>query len=612
MDIELYNDDCFNVFPQIEEKSVDLFVLDLPYNQTACSWDKDIIPLDKMWEHIKRIMKPNGIVIHFCTAKFGYRLIHSNPKWFRYDLIWKKSRKVGFLSANKMPLRQHENIYLFKPEGGTYNPQKTEGKEIKMKRKNTKQDIVYGANINLPDESIYKDRHPTSIIDHENMYIFKAEQGTYNPQKTEGKPYSNGGIQKTNVYGEGKGYKGKKKGVTERLPTSIVDHENLYIFKPEQGTYNPQKTEGKPYFRAAHKYKSDSNDAYGMNERTEHSNATGERHPTSIIDHENIYLFKPEQGTYNPQKTTGHKTRDRSQNKKRNDKIVYGELKNGNNTDDTRHPASIIEQKDLGMIEGGYYRGEGKKPFKRMPAHPTERHPTSVIEHENLYVFSNKNEYNEENEKLKFDKNKILVDYSKKVFEYIGKTKKQIIKDVPYSDHFFRWSRGNFNLPTEATYANLIALYHLDEMPEFIPYETLKEMWEKESETTYNPQKTEGKPYKTIGKGEVGVYKKKRINNENKGDRHPTSLIDYDGDSILIYKNPHKTIHRTQKPVELCEWLIKTYSNEGDTVCDFTMGSGTVGVACYNTKRKFIGIEKDAEIYDLAEKRIADKIFENS
>lgn len=249
MDIDLYNDDCFNVFPQIEDNTVDLFVLDLPYNQTACSWDKDIIPLDEMWKHIKRIMKPNGIVIHFCTAKFGYKLIHSNPKWFRYDLIWKKSRKVGFLSANKMPLRQHENIYLFKPK-----------------------------------------------------------QGTYNPQKTEGKPY---------------------KGVNK---------------------WNTTK----------------DNECYG---------------------------------------------------------------------------------------------------------------------------------------------------YTRCQDEYII---------------------------------------------------------------------------------------------ENKGDRHPTSLIDYDGDSILIYKNPHKTIHRTQKPVELCEWLIKTYSNEGDTVMDFTMGSGTVAVAAMNTKRKFIGVEKDPEIYEKVEQRLTD------
>ena len=128
--MELYNDDCFNVFPFIDDKTIDLFVLDLPYGQTACKWDT-CIDLEEMWTEIKRIMKPNAVILFYCTTKFGYKLIQSNEKWFRYDLIWKKSRKVGFLSANKMPLRQHENVYVFKDKGGTYNPQKTEGKPYK-------------------------------------------------------------------------------------------------------------------------------------------------------------------------------------------------------------------------------------------------------------------------------------------------------------------------------------------------------------------------------------------------------------------------------------------------------------------------------------------------
>lgn len=95
-DVILYNENCFDVFPKIEDKSINLFVLDLPYGQTACKWDT-VIDLEQMWKHIKRIMKPNALIVFFCTAKFGYTLIHSNPKWFKYDLIWKKSRKVGFL-----------------------------------------------------------------------------------------------------------------------------------------------------------------------------------------------------------------------------------------------------------------------------------------------------------------------------------------------------------------------------------------------------------------------------------------------------------------------------------------------------------------------------------
>ena len=380
--MELYNDNCFNIFPEIKDNHVDLFVLDLPYankkfgNCTACKWDTPI-DLEKMWKEIKRIMKPNGVVIHFCNTKFGFTLIESNPKWFRYDLIWKKSRKVGFLSANKMPLRQHENIYIF-----------------------------------------------------------------------------------------------------------------------------------------------------------------------------------------------------------------------SNEEDDT----DIV-------------------------------------------------------------RNKELREYSKKVFDYINTSKKDIINKLGQGlDHFFRYSSSQFSLPIEENYNKLIEEFNIDKMENFKPYAEMKDL---EELTIYNPQKTEGKPYKTNGKGKCGIYDSKRIDNENKGDRHPTSIIEMEPDheniyifkdkggtynpqktegkpyksreriegegvyikdtykrtatedtskrhpsSILEYKNPHKTIHPTQKPVDLIEWLIKTYSNENDVVMDFCMGSGTTGVASKNLNRKFIGVEMNKEIYDSAYKRI--------
>ena len=164
--ITIYNDDCFKIFNKIGDKTIDLFLLDLPYNQTACKWDI-MIDLDKMWVEIKRMMKPNAIIVFFTTTKFGYKLIQSNEKWFRYDLVWEKSRKVGFLSANKMPLRQHEMIYIFKKEQGTYNPQKTEGKPYKCKQ--GQQTNLYG--IEDKEKVITKnegDRHPTSIVKFNN------------------------------------------------------------------------------------------------------------------------------------------------------------------------------------------------------------------------------------------------------------------------------------------------------------------------------------------------------------------------------------------------------------------------------------------------------------
>ena len=170
--MDIHNLACFEYFKKVDDKSVNLFVLDLPYTTTnwgkttACKWDTPI-DLEKMWVEIKRIMKNNAIIIFFCNTKFGFNLIQSNQKWFKYDLIWKKSRKVGFLSANKMPLRQHENIYIFKKEGGTYNSQLEEGEphnRHKYKGHNTT-DTYYNVSLPFNVKENKGTRHPTSILE---------------------------------------------------------------------------------------------------------------------------------------------------------------------------------------------------------------------------------------------------------------------------------------------------------------------------------------------------------------------------------------------------------------------------------------------------------------
>jgi len=117
----------------------------------------------------------------------------------------------------------------------------------------------------------------------------------------------------------------------------------------------------------------------------------------------------------------------------------------------------------------------------------------------------------------------------------------------------------------------------------------------------YNPQLTVGKPYtqKRSGKDDTGDNYgaiKERTDTVNDGTRKPISILKFDRQTGL---------HPTQKPVALMEYLIKTYTNEGMTVLDNCMGSGTTGVACVNTNRNFIGIEQDAGYYEIASKRIA-------
>ena len=115
---------------------------------------------------------------------------------------------------------------------------------------------------------------------------------------------------------------------------------------------------------------------------------------------------------------------------------------------------------------------------------------------------------------------------------------------------------------------------------------------------TYNPQKTTGhKPYtRKTDLSVCEIYRQKRTGGSGDDTRYPRSVqkIGYDKDKY----------HRTQKPVALCEWLIKSYSNEGDTILDFTMGSGSTGVACKNTQRNFIGIEMNEQIFNIAQERI--------
>ena len=119
-----------------------------------------------------------------------------------------------------------------------------------------------------------------------------------------------------------------------------------------------------------------------------------------------------------------------------------------------------------------------------------------------------------------------------------------------------------------------------------------------EDQPVYYPQMTSGKPYSVKRKLGGEIYgKEKLIETKNNGTRYPINILNFNRD----LKN---RLHPTQKPVKLIEYLIKTYTNEGETVVDFCFGSGTTGIACLNLNRNFIGIEKDPTYFEIATKRI--------
>ena len=119
---------------------------------------------------------------------------------------------------------------------------------------------------------------------------------------------------------------------------------------------------------------------------------------------------------------------------------------------------------------------------------------------------------------------------------------------------------------------------------------------------TYNPQMVRGKPYKQNRKEEsvngVAPNMKRGWRTESDGMRYPKTVLD------VKLEAQCQLVHPTQKPVALMEYLVRTYTNPGDTVMDNAMGSGTTGVACMNLGRKFIGIEQDPKYFAIAKERI--------
>jgi site-specific DNA-methyltransferase (adenine-specific) len=163
--INLIHGDCLKIMPTIPCKSVDMILCDLPYGTTKNKWDV-IIPFDKLWSEYNRIIKDNGAIVLFGQDKFSAKLMLSNEKMHRYNLIWKKGERVsGFLNAKKMPLRNHEDILIFYKSLPTYNPQFTEGLPTHKKGNPTKQINNNYGNYDLRPTGDYGNKKfPKSII----------------------------------------------------------------------------------------------------------------------------------------------------------------------------------------------------------------------------------------------------------------------------------------------------------------------------------------------------------------------------------------------------------------------------------------------------------------
>jgi site-specific DNA-methyltransferase (adenine-specific) len=275
-----------------------------------------------------------------------------------------------------------------------------------------------------------------------------------------------------------------------------------------------------------------------------------------LKSHEDIIVFYKKQPTYNPQKEEGQKHYknirkpiDISHMQDRN--FRFSEVIE--NKDGTRYPKSVIK------------------------VEYTEHDEYEMEEHEDIIVFYKKQPtYNPQKEE--------------------GKPYNKTMQgECCSSSGVNRLTERNINDGTRFPKSVIKVEYTEHDEYEMEEHEDIIVFYKKQP--TYNPQKEEGKPY---NRGE------RKENASNSGIKRLSQTQATEGrypKSILKYKRETGK-HTTQKPVKLCEWLIKTYTNEGETVLDNTMGSGTTGVACKNTGRKFIGFELDKKYFETAKERL--------
>ena len=156
---------CLDLMDEIPPKSINMILCDLPYGVTKNKWDS-VIPLDQLWDHYRRIIKPNAAICLFADGMFQANLMLSNPKWWRYNLVWDKVLTSGFLNANRMPLRSHEEICVFYQKQPTYNPQKVVGEKNHSKGKPKENANNNYGDFDFVDNSdqLGNLKHPKSIL----------------------------------------------------------------------------------------------------------------------------------------------------------------------------------------------------------------------------------------------------------------------------------------------------------------------------------------------------------------------------------------------------------------------------------------------------------------
>ncbi len=165
--INLMLGDCLERMKEIPDGSVDMILTDPPYGTTACKWDS-VIPLEPMWEQLKRIIKPNGAIVLFASQPFTSILITSNIKMFKYSWVWDKKKPGGIGFAKYQPMRVTEDVIVFSIGSARYFPQMID-RVTPKKSRNYKHSEMNNESLAAQSENtIYTKKYPKNIIESSN------------------------------------------------------------------------------------------------------------------------------------------------------------------------------------------------------------------------------------------------------------------------------------------------------------------------------------------------------------------------------------------------------------------------------------------------------------
>jgi len=170
--MKLIHGDCLKEMFDIPDNSVDMVCCDMPYGTTACKWDT-VLPLDMLWHHYKRICKDSAAIVLFASQPFTTTLIASNMKMFKYCWVWVKHAPTNFATANRTPMKYHEDITVFYGKQPTYNKQMiprtgSGGERTKYKTTRTMSSHIY---VEKMDVKYDKDlKNPSTVLRFNGVY----------------------------------------------------------------------------------------------------------------------------------------------------------------------------------------------------------------------------------------------------------------------------------------------------------------------------------------------------------------------------------------------------------------------------------------------------------